>query len=304
MTTISTTEPGVGPIRLVAIESDVIRVEILPSMGARLHRVTVFGHDLLRTPNDLEAHRREPFRWGAYVMAPWCNRIDPGATNVQGVLVDVPSNSSDGTALHGQVYLAPWEERGDGAFAIRAGGDGWPWPYESTLRVTACNGDAGTAMLSIDQVLSNPGDAPMLGGLGIHPWFRSPVEVQIASDRVLPSNLRPDDAVEPVAGDFDLRSMRIMPAGLDAAWLNPGHPPVHLWWPDRGVQGRIEVSSNAGLCIVAASPADVDAIAVEPETHAPHGLRRLLDGKADGLAWIAPGASIRLTTTIVFERTS
>ncbi|TAL05325.1 MAG: hypothetical protein EPO00_13200 [Chloroflexota bacterium] len=302
MTTIPASEHVVDPIGLVAIESDAIRVEILPSMGARLHRLTVFGHDLLRTPDDLEEHRREPFRWGGYVMAPWCNRIDPGATDVRGVLVDLPSNSSDGTALHGQVYLAPWEQRGAGMFAIRAGGGGWPWPYESTLRVSARDGDAGAAVLVIDQVLVNAGDTPMPGGLGIHPWFRGPVEIQIASDRVLPSNLRADDPVEPVAGDFDLRVMRTMPAGLDAAWLDPGRPPVLLLWPDWGVRGRIEVDSNAGLCIVAASPADVGAIAVEPETHAPHGLRRLLAGGSDGLAWIGPGESITLTTTVVFER--
>lgn len=302
MTSIKSPGTGADPTRLVVIESDAIRLEVLPAMGARLHRLTVFGHDLLRTPDDVHEHRREPFHWGGYVMAPWCNRIDPGPTDVHGTLVDVPSNSPDGTALHGQVYLAPWDERGDGSFAIRAGADGWPWPYGSTLRIAAHDAEAGAATLVIQQVLTNQGVVPMPGGLGIHPWFRGPVEVQIASDRVLPSNLRPDAAAEPVRGDFDLRALRTMPVGLDAAWLDPGHPPVRLRWPDRGLRARIEVVSDSGLCIVAASPPAVGAIAVEPETHAPHGLRRLIDGSPDGLKWIDPGGAIHLATTIVFER--
>lgn len=286
------------------IATDSIRAEVLPDLGARLHRLTVFGHEVLRTPSDAPVHLDEPFAWGGYVMAPWCNRIDPVPTSVAGSLVDVPANAPDGTALHGQVYLVPWQERHPGFFTVRGGGDGtgWPWPYETTLEVAVADAGPVTAEVRFSQVLANLGDSPMPGGVGFHPWFRGPIEVCIAADSVLPSNLRADQPIEAVSGAFDLRSMRPMPAGLDATWLNPAHPPVRLSWPDAAIRATMEVTSDAGLCIVAASPPDSGAVAIEPETHAPQGIRRLLAGDPYGLSWVAPGQAMHLTTRIVFER--
>ena len=44
-----------------------ILVELLPELGGRLHRLCVFGQDLLRTPADPTAYLRQPFHWGGYV---------------------------------------------------------------------------------------------------------------------------------------------------------------------------------------------------------------------------------------------
>lgn len=290
--------------RLVVISTDSIRVELLPDLGARLHRLTVFGQDLLRTPADPRQHLAEPFAWGGYVMAPWCNRIDPVPTVVGGSTVDVPANASDGSALHGQVYLAPWEEQASGVFEVQGGGDGtgWPWAYATRLEVTAADAGEGRAEVTFGQVLINLSERPMPGGIGFHPWFRAPLELSIAAARVLPSNLRADDPIEAVSGAFDLRSLQPMPSGLDATWLDPGQPPVRMRWPDLGISATLEVSSDAGLCIVAASPADSGAVAVEPETHAPQGIRRLLAGQPYGLTWMEPGQAMHLTTRLVFER--
>ncbi|MBI2763048.1 MAG: hypothetical protein HYX54_04765 [Chloroflexi bacterium] len=303
--TADSVEPMIeGGPRLVRLGTGAIRVELLPELGARLHRLKVFGHDLLRTPSDPRVHIGEPFAWGGYVMAPWCNRIDPVPTAVGESIVSVPANTPDGTALHGQVYLAPWQERGPGFYAVRGGGagTGWPWPYETTLRVTAAVSGIDRATLTVGQVLTNLADGPMPGGVGLHPWFQGPLEIRIAADLVLPSNVDSARSIEDVSGAFDLRSMGGMPSDLDATWLDPGHPPVELRWPNLGIQAVMEVTSDAGLCIVAASPVDAGAVAVEPETHAPQGLRRLLAGDPYGLTWLRPGRSITLITRIDFER--
>ncbi len=292
--------------RVVVISTDSIRAELLPDLGARLHRLTVFGHDLLRTPTDLQQHLAEPLAWGGYVMAPWCNRIDPVPTVVGGSTVNVPTNAPDGSALHGQVYLVPWLERAPGVFEVRAGGDGtgWPWTYETSLKVTAVDHGDRRTEVAFAQALTNLSEEPMPGGLGFHPWFRAPIEVSIAAACVLPSNLRADDPIEAVSGMFDLRTLRPMPSGLDATWLDPGQPPVRMRWPDPGISVTMDVVSDAGLCIVAASPADSGAVAMEPETHAPQGIRRLLAGQPHGLTWIEPGQSIHLTTRLVFGRSA
>jgi aldose 1-epimerase len=281
---------------LLTIAAGPIRVELLPEVGARLHRLQVFGNDLLRTPDDPAEHARDPFRWGAYVMAPWCNRIAADATEVEGRLVTVPSNFPDGTAIHGQVYAARWGVESDGSLAITGGGDGWPWHYRCALRVRLSG-----ASLTIDQSLTNLADTPMPAGLGLHPWFRRPLDLRIDAEVVLPSNIDPDASVEPVAGSWDLRMIGPVPADLDATWLAPGDPAVDLHWPEIGVWAAMRVRSDAGVCVCVASPSSLDAVAIEPQTHAPQGLRRFLLGEPGGLHAIVPGATMGLTTVLTFE---
>lgn len=284
--------------QLLVIENGALHVELLPGLGARLHRLRVFGHDVLRTPADPMEHARDPFRWGGYVMAPWANRIPQHPTRIGSSVVSVPSNSEDGTVLHGQVYASSWTVRPDGSLSIRGGGDGWPWEYEATLRVEI---DGST--LRIAQTLTNLSDQPMPAGLGWHPWFRRPIEVRVDATRVLVSNVDPDSEIVPVAGDFDLRASGPLAPDLDATWLDIGDPAAELRWPDLGIRASLRANSDGGLCIVAASPSTIDAVAIEPQTHAPQGLRRLVHGEPHGLVMLAGGASLHLNTEITFART-
>jgi aldose 1-epimerase len=274
-----------------------ISVELLPGLGARLHRLRAFGHDLLRTPDDPATHRSDPFMWGGYVMAPWCNRIAATPMRIEGQVVGLASNFADGSAIHGQVYAMPWQARPDGTLWVRGGGDGWPWPYRATLRVTIAD-----AVLGIEQSLTNLAATPMPAGLGLHPWFRRPLEVRINAGGVLPSNTDPTATVVPVSASLDLRAMRALPDDVDAAWLDPGDPAVELLWPALGVTASLRVRSDAGRCIVVASPGDVEAVAIEPQTHLPQGLRRMLAGEYGGMTLLAPGATLRLASTLAFAR--
>jgi hypothetical protein len=51
-----------------------------------------------------------------------------------------------------------------------------------------------------------------------------------------------------------------------------------------------------------AYPAQLAAVAVESQTHAPAGLRRLLNGAPHAPRWLAPGAILRFTITLAFRR--
>jgi aldose 1-epimerase len=230
-------------------------------------------------------------------MAPWCNRVAAAPTEVGGRTVSLARNFPDGSALHGQVYAAPWSVEPDGSLSIAAGGDGWPWPYACSIRVTV---DAATVI--IHQSLTNLAKEPMPAGLGIHPWFLRPLCIRVAASRVVPSNVDPDSALEPVAGDLDLRRLRPVPDDLDATWLTMADPAVELEWPDLGIGAVMRIRSEAGRCVAVASPASLDAVAVEPQTHAPQGLRRLLAGEPGGLRPLEPGASLWLTTELAFRR--
>ena len=276
-------------------DADDVSVEVLPGVGARLHRLRAFGVDLLRTPEDPRVHLGDPWFWGSYPLAPWCNRLPTGPVEVAGRTIDLASNFPDGTAIHGQVAEAAWDHDGEGRFRIRAGGDGWPWPYEVRQVLEAA---AGRLVLTL--TVTNEADSPMPGGLGIHPWFRDPVEVAIAASLAYASNTDPTAAAEPVAGDLDRRTLGPLAVGVDATWTDLGEPPVVLRWPAAGIRATMSTSRSASY-IVAAHLDGVDATAVEPETHAPGGIRRLLGGEPGGLELIEPGRSLELRVELAFE---
>ena len=280
-------------VRLAGGEIEVI---VLPEVGARLHRLRAFGHDLLLTPADPESHRHEPFAWGGYVMAPWCNRIAAESTAVGDELVTLAANVADGTAIHGQVAAVPWRVHGDGLFGVAAGGSGWPWPYEVALRVEIAD-DA----IRLDLRLTNRAGSPMPGGIGIHPWFVRPLEVAIHGDLVYPDNLASAPTPEPVGGATDRRAMGDFPVGLDAAWTDLADPPVELRWPHFGVAATLRMSGPTPHIVAARLP-DWDAVAIEPQTHAQQGLRRLLRGEPGALAMLDPEAAMQLSVDLAFRR--
>lgn len=285
-----------GTLEVVRLGDGAVQVEILPGFGARLHRLRVDGHDLIRTPADPAVHVADPYFWGSYPMAPWCNRIAAGRTRVAGRDLDLPATFPDGTAIHGQVSQAAWAPLGEGAWRIEAGGDGWPWRYAVEQRI----GAAGRRF-ELELALTNLSDEPMPAGLGIHPWFRRPVEVAIAAASSHGSNFASSPDPAPVTGELDRRSLAPLPDGLDATWTALSAPPVVLRWPDVGIRATLDASSEAGY-IVAASPAEIDAVAVEPQTHAPAGIRRLIAGEPGALVLLPPGETIRMAVAISFER--
>lgn len=273
-----------------------IEVVVLPQIGARLHRLRAFGHDLLRTPADPAIHVEDPFYWGGYVMAPWCNRIDAAPVQVGAQRVALGSNFPDGSAIHGQVYARPWDVLDDGTLRIRAGGDGWPWVYEVSQRIEVVD-----RVVRIELALTNLAQDPMPAGLGIHPWFRRPLLVAIRGDTVHPSNTATEPWPEPVSGPFDLRALGEMAADLDATWSDLTEPPVELQWPEERIRAVMHIAAPTSY-VVAASPGYVDAIAVEAETHAPQGLRRMLEDEPGGLTRLDPGRTLRLLVELTFDR--
>ena len=95
--------------QVLRLGSDEVEVEILPGLGGRLHRLRAFGRDLLRTPEDLAAYRREPFFWGGFVMAPWCNRIEARPTSVGDR--SWPSSRTSATAPRSTARSSRWPGR-------------------------------------------------------------------------------------------------------------------------------------------------------------------------------------------------
>ena len=141
----------------------------------------------------------------------------------------------------------------------------------------------------------------MPAGLGIHPWFRRPVQVAIRGAAVYPENAATEPQPVAVHDQFDLRQVGEMPPDLDATWTDLAEPPVELRWPAVGLRAVMRITAPT-VHLVAASPGNLDAVAVEPQTHAPQGLRRLVNGEPGALVRLEPGAALGLTVELAFDR--
>lgn len=271
------------PEHLLRWEDDGIAVEAVPGVGGRLHRVRALGVDLLRTPPTAAAHREDPFFWGAYHMVPWCNRAPTSPLVVAGRRVELPANFPDGSAIHGEVYDAPWEVVGESTLRIEAGGGAWPWRYDVHARFRVAPTSCG---LTVE--LRNLDDAPMPAGIGLHAWFAKPLRVAVPAQRVFTDNIAPRARPQAVEPPYDLRRLDVMADGLDATWTELTSNSVDLAWPSHQLRAAFRFSETAAF-LVAASPADKDAVAVEPQTHAPPALRRLVGHEPGAPALLAPG---------------
>ncbi len=93
----------------------------------------------------------------------------------------------------------------------------------------------------------------------------------------------------------------MLPTGLDAAWTDVDQPCVVLHWRHLDISAELRATAPT-VYVVAASPENVDAVAVEPQTHAPWGLRRLLDNERGGLDWLSPSSTLTLDSELTFRR--
>ncbi len=95
-----------------------------------------------------------------------------------------------------------------------------------------------------------------------------------------------------------------MPPGASSSPSGRGSgalAPVELRWPAWGIRAEMRVEAPT-IFIVAADPPGAGAVAVEPETHAPQALRRLLRGEPGALMMLAPDERLALVMELAFER--
>ena len=281
-------------MRELTYRSDDLEVVVLPEAGARLHRIVAFGDSVLRTPDEPATYGRDPFFWAGYVMAPWCNRVAAGPVRFGSRVVNLPPSLGDGAAIHGQVYARPWQPDGEGRLRIAAGGDGWPWRYEAIETI-----EVAGAELRIELSLTNLDRDPMPAGIGLHPWFRKPIEVAIHAELAIPDNVSSIGEPRAVDGPLDRRTVGPLAEGVDATWCDPSDPAAQLVWPGR-LRATMHLTAPQPF-VVAANLPHLDAVAVEAQTHAPQGLRRLLNGEAGGLNLLTPGETLSLAVRLVFE---
>ncbi len=144
---------------------------LLPGLGGAFASLAWHGRDVL-VPLPLGADPTASFA-GAFVMAPWANRLDGGRLPVLGREYRLPINRpQDDTAIHGLSRDRPWSvamaapARAVLAQQVDTTEAGLPWRYAARLDVALGGGGVAIAL-----ALTNLGDRPAPFGLGWHPFF-------------------------------------------------------------------------------------------------------------------------------------
>lgn len=277
---------------MITLNAGAAEATILPEHGAAFTRLVWQGRDLLRpVPDGADPHRG--FH-GAFLMAPWTNRLDGGRIMVAGATHRMPINRpEEDTAIHGFLRDMAWEIAETTADSLMLTCRFDRPPFTGAARLTT---RLAPDHLALRVILTNGGAVPTPMGIGWHPYFARPAGTRFS-------------AATRIAFGRDARNLPIAPqpsAGLhgaaDAMDGLDGHfagwdGMARIDWPDgHGVTLRAEGAWASNLHVFA--PRDGGALAVEPVSHAPDAPSRP-DAAAHGaMHQVMPGASLAGSLTI------
>jgi aldose 1-epimerase len=268
---------------------------LLPEQGAAFARLACRSHDVL-VPLPVGADPNASFA-GAFVMAPWANRLDEGSLPVGGLTYHLPVNRpADDTAIHGLVRNVPWQvevsdarravltQRGDAEHA------GVPWHWRARLEVVL-----GTADVAVALTLENAGTLPFPFGCGWHPFFARPAGTRLrfaastllARDaRCLPVAVQPSAGVD--GGEAEYEGLDTHFAGWDGV--------AEIIRPDLAL--RLAASGAWAGNLQVFAPAGSSILCVEPVSHVPDAPNRPDFARFGPLTLLPPGGALQAALRI------
>ncbi len=269
---------------------------LLPERGAAFQSLTWQGRDVL-APIPEGADPNAGFH-GAFLMAPWTNRLQGGRIAVGGVEYRMPINRphegpKGGNALHGFLRDQAWrvEAQDDAAatFAVSAS----LAPFHCAARMMVSLTEAG---VSLAVTLENTGDAPVPMGFGWHPWFARPEGTHLC---FAASTVFGRDALN-IADD-----PRPGPGLYGAGAVLDGHDThfagwdgqAAITWPD-GTRFALRAAGAWAGNLQVFAPTGGGVLCVEPVTHAPDAANRPGNAAHGPMHLLAPGETLSAALTL------
>ncbi|MCB2223959.1 MAG: aldose epimerase [Actinobacteria bacterium] len=234
--------------RRVVETVDGARIEVDLDTGCRLASLEIGGHEIL------VGRSADPLGWGCYPMAPYAGRVRAGRFSFQGRTHRLPRNLG-GHAIHGSVFLRPWEPEGDHWYVTDLGPD---WPFRGWARQQIRLGHERLDMRL--EVHSAAGAMP--ASCGWHPWFR-----RVIGGARLELDVSAGFVYERDDGGITTRRRAAVPAGPWDDCFGDVVQPVGVEWP--GVL-RLDLTASSDEWVIYTEPED--AVCVEPQTAPPDAL--------------------------------
>ena len=245
-----------------------------------------------------------PFHFGSYVMAPWSNRIVQGIFEFGGKSYQLRKNSSDETAMHGDVRTRPWtishltQERVEAILDSRQFPD-FNYPFVLTFKHTL---ELKKNNLRMSLFIENVDSKRAPVGGGFHPFFKrrlteldQDVTVIFPAEKVYPDvKCIPTGPAVDVSGKMDLRKNR--PLGnpnLDHCFTGLTGNVIRIIYPGSQVELQYKldpVFSHVVIYAPSETGSPCNFVAVEPVTHVNDGFNFLAQGwKGTGVKILEPG---------------
>ena len=239
-------------------------------------------------------------------LAPWANRVEDGVwyLNGQKQQLDITEVSRN-NASHGLLRNTSYELVDESEFSLTLEAAVFPQHgYPFLLRHRVSYELAEDQGLVVRQMLINDSQDPAPFVLGAHPYLRLgdvpseelTVTVRAGTRLVTDDRLIPR-GTEPVSGDFDLRTGRLVgELDLDSAYTElefDGGVARHTL---RAADGRSvslwqdEACSYVHVFVTTKFPGRTKAVAIEPMTGPANAFN-----SGDGLRWLAPGEQFTMT---------
>lgn len=277
---------------MITLRAGTWEAALLPAQGAAFARLACAGRELL-VPIPPGGDPNAGFH-GAFLMAPWTNRLDGGRIEAGGRPWRMPVNRPlESTAIHGLLRERPWEVESLAADSatLRCSLDHPPFHAVARLRAAL---SANGLMLSAELV--NAGAMPTPMGLGWHPFFPRPAGTRLRfaartvfgrDARNLPIAPRPTAGI--MGGDAVLEGLDTHFAGWDGA--------AEISWPDGAVLALHATGAWATNLQVYA-PKRGNVVCVEPVSHAPDAPNRAAAAAHGAMHLLPPGAALGASLTI------
>lgn len=262
------------------------RAALLPEKGVAFQSLTLDGHDVLK-PIPGGADPNNGFH-GAFLMAPWTNRLEDGRIIVGGIDYRMPINRpAEGNALHGFLRDLPWTAEEAAADRATFRCTLAHAPFRCAARLSIGLSPAG---FSLAVSLTNTGDAVTPMGFGWHPWFarRPGTRLRFAAATIFGRDARnvataprPGSGLD--GGDAVLDGHDTHFAGWDGL--------AEITWPD-GTRLAIRADGAWARNLQVFAPAGGDVLCVEPVTHAPDAVNRAENAAHGAMHALPPGATL------------
>lgn len=290
--------------RIVTLCDDIAEAVVVPDLGAALASYDIVVSrrmPLFRPCRDLS--QTEPFALANNLLLPWSNRISRGGFSFEGKFHALaPNLKGEPYPIHGNRFSSAWEVENAASTAVELSlTSNGPGPFRYAAHATYALSEGA---LTMGLRIVNLADAPLPFGLGFHPWIvRTPdTLLRAKADRIaLETSDHLPSVTAPVSSrpDWDFSA----PLKLPCDWINNAFlgwdGRAEIVWPDRKLALTIAADPPLDVCIVYSPSDKADFFCFEPVTHPVDAHNASGGPQANGLAILAPGAS--LTATCRFE---
>ncbi len=279
-------------------------LRLAPALGGRITACTLVAVNGQRQTvlHPYPEHHVDLNHWakgGLYPLVPYSGRIRNAQLSHAGQDWPLAPHEGSPHTLHGIAQRRPWvlemQRSAESRLRYTHTPDAhWPWAFEATLDVVLA-----PQRLSVGVALRNVGDAPMPGGIGLHPYlpYQAADGLRFEAGKAWPFDA---DclALTPPMGAGVPRSQH-----LEAQAFAAGEVTVfHAGWaglldvtPQGAAHERLRLEANGALNqLVIHRPAQSPYVCVEPVSHVADGFNLHARGvHGTGTRTLAPGETVQ-----------